>query len=409
MKRILAFFVSTAVTVVVCLAVAEVALRATGYTAAIWYEPDPVLGWKLRPGAKGWFTSEGRGWVQISPAGFRDRTHDLVKPKGTYRVALLGDSYPEALQVDFKSTFWWQLQEKLGACAPEGTQVEVMNFGVSGYGTAQESLQLENTAIRYSPDLVLLAFTNGNDLMNNSRVLEPEKDRPFYTLDAKGRLRLDNSFASTEQFRERSEPWMQYFRVASDRFRVVQLAHQANRTLTALRSAGTAQASAGSPKPLPGVEPGTDASVLAPARDQKWRDTWAITEALIEHMKDFSQSHGARFALTIVPYAAQVNPDKDLRRNLQNALGVSDLFYIERRLSALGMKDGFPVIPLAYDMQRVADSEGVYLHGFRNVALGTGHWNEAGHHLAAQLLAKPLCGVAFGAAARTPAAKQDGG
>src|SRR4051812_27490084 len=175
MKRILAFAFSTVVTVVVCLGVAEVALRATGFSAPIWYQPDAQLGWTLRPNAKGWFTFEGRGFVQVSPAGFRDRTHDLQKPKDTYRVAVLGDSYAEAMQVDFKSTFWWQLQEKLAACAPQGTQVEVMNFGVSGYGTAQEALVLEQTAIRYEPDLVLLAFTNGNDLLNNSRRLEAEK------------------------------------------------------------------------------------------------------------------------------------------------------------------------------------------------------------------------------------------
>ena len=401
MKRVLAFFIGTAVTVVVCLALAEVGLRATGFSAPIFYQPDGLLGWSLRPGTKGWFTHEGRAFIQVSPAGFRDRTHDLIKPKNTYRVAVLGDSFAEAFQVDFKSTWWWQLQEKLGACAPQGTQVEVMNFGVSGYGTAQESLQLEHTAIKYEPDLVLLAFTNGNDLPNNSRKLEVEKDRPFYSLDAQGGLRLDDSFARSGEFQERNEPWLAYFRSASDRFRVVQMAHQAKNTLVAMK-VGTAQAQERSAKPMPGVEPGTDAAVLAPPRDATWRDAWAVTEALISRMNAFSAKHGARFALTVIPYAAQVNPDRDLRRNLQDALGVSDLFYIERRLSALGMREKFPVIPLAYDMQRVADNDRVYLYGFRNVALGVGHWNEAGHRKAAELLAARLCGEAFGAAPAAP-------
>ncbi|MGE5640956.1 MAG: SGNH/GDSL hydrolase family protein [Clostridia bacterium] len=396
MKRILGFVVGAALTVVICLGVGEVALRAMGFSAPVWYRPDAQLGWSLRPGAKGWFTFEGRGFVQVSPAGFRDRTHDLRKPKNTYRVAVLGDSYAEAMQVDFKSTFWWQLQEKLQACAPKDVQVEVMNFGVSGYGTAQEAIQLERTAIRYEPDLVLLAFTNGNDLLNNSRKLETEKDRPFYTLDAQNNLRLDDSFAQSADFHARSEPWLEYSRIAADRFRIVQMAHQAKKTLAALKAkAGTAQATEKAPRTLPGVEPGTDASVLAPPRDATWQEAWAVTEALITRMNAFSKKHGAGFALTTIPYAAQVNPDRDLRRNLQDALGVSDLFYIERRMAALGQQQGFTVIPLAYEMQKRADSDGVYLHGFRNVALGTGHWNEAGHKMAAELLSQRLCGEAF--------------
>ena len=39
----------------------EVGLRVAGFSAPVWYQPDAELGWKLRPGAQGWFTAEGRG------------------------------------------------------------------------------------------------------------------------------------------------------------------------------------------------------------------------------------------------------------------------------------------------------------------------------------------------------------
>ena len=42
-------------------------------------------------------------------------------------------------------------------------------------------------------------------------------------------------------------------------------------------------------------------------------------------------------------------------------------------------------------MQRRADATGAYLYGFRNTRLGFGHWNEAGHALGAELIARHLC------------------
>lgn len=394
MKRAAHFVLILALSVAAGIVIGEVALRAIGFYAPVWYKPDPQLGWGLRPGTKGWFTKEGKAYVQVSPAGFRDRTHDVDKPRNTYRIAVMGDSYAEAMQVEFRSTFWWQLQEKLLACAPRGTQVEVMNFGVSGFGTAQEYLMLKNTALRYKPDLVLLAFTNGNDLRNNSWKLESEKDRPFYRVQD-GALVLDAAFAQREEYLKRTAPWMEHFREASDKLRIMQAAHQAKNIVAAIRAGGAhANAPAGNGKAT-GAEPGTDISTFAPPRDAAWQEAWAVTEALVSAMNETTKKAGARFAVTTITHSAQVHPDATVRRNVQDALGVQDLFYIERRLEALGRKQGFGVIPLAPEMQARAEAERVFFHGFRNVGMGVGHWNEEGHRMAADILSRRLCGEAF--------------
>ena len=93
---------------------------------------------------------------------------------------MLGDSYAEALQVPIEETFWTLLPQHLARCgfAP-GKQIEAINFGVSGYGTAQELLTLRHRAWDYAPDLVLVPFFPGNDVRNNSKALEPDKLRPF--------------------------------------------------------------------------------------------------------------------------------------------------------------------------------------------------------------------------------------
>jgi hypothetical protein len=72
-------------------------------------------------------------------------------------------------------------------------------------------------------------------------------------------------------------------------------------------------------------------------------------------------------------------------------LAVKDLFYPERRITDIGERAGFPVLNLAPAFQSFADEHHVFLHGFDNTKFGTGHWNEAGHRLAGQLIADRLC------------------
>ncbi len=214
-KRILSACAGVFVVAAVTLVAAELALRAVGYSAPIWYQPDALLGWSMRPGVHGWYTHEGRAYIEVSPAGFRDRMHALAKPAGVYRIAVLGDSAAEGLQLDMKQTFWWQMQEKLRACpALGGREVEAMNFSASGYGSAQEALLLESTAIRYQPDLVLLAFA-GNDVRDNSIKLTPENDRPFFRPDGE-RLKLDASFKDEAQYRKYASRPAAAYRSASD-------------------------------------------------------------------------------------------------------------------------------------------------------------------------------------------------
>lgn len=359
----------------------EILLRVIGYSAPIWYEPHPRLGWTLRPGLAAWFTNEGRGFVRVNAAGMRDRDHALDKPEGVYRIAVLGDSYAEARQVAAGETFWALLPGRLERCGFQpGKRVEVLNFGVSGYGTAQEYLLLESTAIRYRPDLVLLQFTNGNDVRNNSVALEAEKDRPFFMLEPGGVLRIDRSFASKAGFLSRSSRSSELVRQATDHSRVLQLVRNI-RSMPFVQKAHANNA----------VEQGLEPVVLAPPSDTLWEEAWRITEQLIAKTSDYAQRKGARFLLVTAPYAIQVHPDRKLREALQAKLGVPDLFYPDRRIAELSKRNAIPALALAFEMQRLAEERKTYFHGFPNVGMGRGHWNASGHLVAAELIARHLC------------------
>jgi hypothetical protein len=387
MRRVLVAAALVAGSLLFALAGFELLLRVLGYSAPLWYRPDPELGWRLRPGLAAWYTREGRAFVRVNAAGSRDdREYARAKPAGVYRIAVLGDSYSEAMQVPRSQTYWALLAGRLAACGfRDARPVEVLNFGVSGYGTAQEVLALESTALGYRPDLVLLQFTNGNDVRNNSRALEDEKARPFFVLRQDG-LRLDASFAASPRFQQRISPAFTALRAAADYSRVVQLVREA-RPSRLLSSAQAAPAGAG-------VEQGMEPFVLAPPRDAPWEQAWRITEALISKTRDLAARNGAGFVLVTVPYAIQVHPERRQREALQAELGVPDLLYPDRRLERFAARAGIRAIALAPEMQRLAEQTGAYFHGFERSGMGRGHWNAQGHHVAAELIARRLCSEA---------------
>src|SRR5918912_279301 len=121
----------------------ELFLRAVGYTYPVFYQPDEVRGYSLKPGMEGWYRKEGAAFVRINSDGLRDREHSKEKPADVLRVAVVGDSYAEAFQVEQDKAFWSVMEKRLQECpALAGRRVEVINFGVSGYGPTQELLTL---------------------------------------------------------------------------------------------------------------------------------------------------------------------------------------------------------------------------------------------------------------------------
>src|SRR5437016_120195 len=143
--------------ILVALLIVEVVLRVSGFT---YFNPsiaDQDVGYSLRPGAEGWWKKEGVTYVKINSHGFRDREHAIAKPPDTLRIAVLGDSYAEAFQVPLEKTFWTLMEQKLNECPQAAkSQVEVLNFGISGFSTGRELILLQKRVWQYSPDIIVL-------------------------------------------------------------------------------------------------------------------------------------------------------------------------------------------------------------------------------------------------------------
>jgi hypothetical protein len=169
--------------------------------------------------------------------------------------------------------------------------------------------------------------------------------------------------------------------------RVLELINQARRVLAVRRIRKKSMKETGD------LEVGIDSQAFTPPKDSMWRDAWATTEQTLAMIAAEAAASGADFVVTTTSSPIQVDPDIERRRRFMNRLGVSDLFYQERRLQELGRRVGFPVIPLGPALQTAATQDKLYLHGFPNTAMGRGHWNETGHRLAAEVLARNLCAL----------------
>jgi hypothetical protein len=383
------------------LVIAEVGLRVLGYSYPVFYAPDEYRGYALRPGMQGWYRKEGESWVRINSDGFRDRERDKVKPVGTFRIALLGDSFAEALQVPMEKAFWYLMEQKLNACgAFGGKRVEVLNFGVSGYGTAQELITLERNVWKYQPDLILLSVTTNNDVTDNLRELKKTDEIPYFLLN-NGHLVPDNSFRETRSFRARNAAISRLGAWFRDHLRIIQAIHQAQvgikgwiASMKAHKTKTPAEThTAEVDINTPAEELGTDNLVYRAPMDPVWNRSWDVTEALLFRMNDEVRAKGAKFLVITLSNGIQVLPNSGSRAEFMKRLGVDTLFYPDLRLKAFGDRNGFEVINLASTLQRYADENRVYLHGFGK-QIGNGHWNELGHRVAGDMIAERLCNQA---------------
>lgn len=368
---------------IVGLLLCEVILRVLGVSHPIFYQADYYLGQSARPGAEGWQTVEGKAYVRFNSAGLRDLEHLKDKPRNTFRIEVLGDSYAAAVNVRIDQTFWKVMERELSQCTELGhRKAEVINFGVSGYGTAQELIMLRRYAWAYSPDLVVLMFTPGNDFRDNSTLLDPMKMRPFFVL-RNGKMVLDNSFRNSRRFRFNNSSFWRTFCRISDYSRTAQLAFDMIAVVHRRHQARITEGYGG--------EPGLDDVVYRQPADATWKDAWAVTEELLETMHHDTVAKGAEFLMVTNTSGGQVDPDPAVVRALAERLDVPDLLYPDRRIAALGMNDDFAVLNLAQPLEAYAQQHHVYLHGFKNTTMGGGHWNVDGHRIAGKLIAQKVC------------------
>ncbi|HEV8268258.1 MAG TPA: SGNH/GDSL hydrolase family protein [Thermoanaerobaculia bacterium] len=341
--------------------------RVTGGDSA-FTTLDPELGWRNRPGASGETDAAGTTVrVAINAAGFRDVERATAKVAGTSRIAVLGDSFVFGSGVVEEARMTNLLEARLGGRA------EVLNFGVPGYGTDQEWLLLKRDVVRYRPDIVVLVFYV-NDLAENvSRVIYG-LPKPRFALEAGRLVQVDRPGLFTDAESASAGRNAGLVRWLDGHLHVWVLAKRALDALGSARSSDEEIAATRPPFVDLALEKGVEAT---PQLD--------LTLALLAEARRAAEAAGARFLLVAAPHRSYVDPEI-ARRLLALYRLPGDAFGDEpfRRLRRFAQSEKLAFVDLVPPF-RAAMSRGEKVFGPDNV-----HWNDVGHRLAAEELAKAL-------------------
>ncbi|SVB98767.1 uncharacterized protein METZ01_LOCUS251621, partial [marine metagenome] len=354
----------------------EIFLQVTDFSYPSLYRLSEVVGVEHLPGTNGWNRKEGEQYIKINRDGMRGPVFAKTKPPNTLRIAVLGDSMTEGSQVAVKNLFSSILENDLNKCNLFGEKkVEVINFGVSDYGTAQELIVLREKVWLYDPDFVLLAIFTQNDISNNSAALEKQKMRPFFTYQG-DELLLDNSFRYLKEFKIKTSWAWRGLLFISQYSRTIQLL---NKIRLRLLENEKSFISLNVQMNQLGI------SVYFNPKNKEWNEAWKITESLIIKMRDETKQRGAKFMIATLSNDIQAHPDLQVQQDFIKENGLNDLFYPESRIEEFATKNKISNVILAPKLAEHAQRNGVFLHGFENYGMGFGHWNENGHRLAGHL------------------------
>ncbi len=134
--------------------------------------PHGTGSYRLRPGLDVSVQIKGRTFrVRTNSHGMHWRELPQRKPLGRKRVAFLGDSFTFGCWAPSVEESFVGVFERQGQLE----RLEALNFGVGGYGLADEELQLREDVLDFGPDWVIVALFVGNDFRDTWLGLDKER------------------------------------------------------------------------------------------------------------------------------------------------------------------------------------------------------------------------------------------
>ena len=340
---------------------------------------DPWLGWVKPPLAEAWLNRpEYRVHLQINAHGLRGPDRDYRKTPGTRRIVLLGDSFTEGFTVREEATTRAVLESILrrSGCG----EWEVINAGTMGYGTDQEYLFYQREGRRYEPDVVVVLFFY-NDLNGNLAA----EAKPSFTVEG-GRLELHGSPVASpregawtrrpEPRQPRTRPWRgsMALRLLTER------TEQGNPALHRFL------ARTGLVEPARTVDLPADFWPFGPGHRQEVAEMWLRTEAILTALRAEVEATPARFAVFYVPDETEI--DDRVAELTRQRYGMGPRWWrsgrVFDRLHGISVAQDFLLLD-----PRLAFL-GAKRRGVQPYFPLDGHWNEEGHRLAAEVLARSL-------------------
>jgi hypothetical protein len=159
---------------------------------------SPSLGWTIKPNAKavaGLYTTNSQG-VRA------DETFDPIPKSDILRIAAFGDSFTHADDVPNADAWTTRLSQLV-------PNLEVLNFGVPGYGVDQAFLRYQQDGAVFQPHIVLIGFMS-DDIHRHVNVFRPfllsdtslPLAKPRYALKDNRLVLLPNPLSRISDYRD---------------------------------------------------------------------------------------------------------------------------------------------------------------------------------------------------------------
>ena len=345
---------------------------------------DPVVGMRHVPHSLSNMNSEaGRVPVRISSRGYRGREYPWEAAAG-FRILGLGDSFTFGFGVEEDDTYLARLERALA-----DRHVEVINAGLAGMGPDNEARLLAVDGPGLRPDLVLVGFFVGNDLVDvlvgDGRIrlqdgLPAVDDgllSTWYRPLRPGRL-LARPLARSPASLGLPIPFKSWLRQHSYAYRF--LTGQVGRLRLAWQVRGDAA------PPAPELTPFHQEAFCLRSYPPEFALAWTRTKAALREIQSWCDAHGARVALIAIPTQSQVEPEawaavvrtyglRDEDFDLEKPQGI---------LAAFAAESDLPLIDLLPTL-RAARGTGGPLYFTRDT-----HWTPRGHAVAADEILRRL-------------------
>ncbi len=299
-----------------------------------FWQYDSVLGWAHRPHQTGALVHQDFAInVQMNADGLRDRDYSRSRTTKK-RLLILGDSFGWGFGVEQPQIFSEILET-------HHVDWEVINASVSGYGTDQEYLYLQQRGIHYQPDIILLLFYE-NDFRNNQSNEEYWYYKPYFRLTADDQLQLHNNPVPTSSWQQILERW-----IYGHTYLWAKL-YTAGKTIKHQLTASFNQSATAPTTTNDSKSQTTQVKMLSSQRQ--------VTVKILSAIQQLAQHHQAQFILVSIPMSA------DQRAVLQQS----------------ARQEQFPYLTLETAWQNTPLENLTFPHDK--------HWNANGHEMAAHAI-----------------------
>ena len=354
-----------------------------------WAGLLPGVNTKQRlPWGRVYWTGEGRG------NGIRNR-HGWYYPgfnlTTTNRIALIGDSFVEAVEIKRGDNLGVRLG---GQLAGPWKDYSVLSLGNHGTGPAHYLEVLQYAHRNFQVREAVLVLYLGNDLTDCSAAmaLHVVNDFLYYRLDPAGRLTLTPADEAKRTAYAASlgaphqPPWLQTPWILTSHCMSLQIPLSIRDKL-ALRRRGQAGGQPGGFVPMDTslAQLGLKAAPFAVDPDPASREAMTILTALLQRSADFCAEHSIKLRLVTVPFFPPDFYASQQGTAWSSRIGDHDFLKPERDIAAWAGQHHISVLPLGEWMQRqkldVSAIRSLYFTG------GSGHFTEAGHRFIAGAMA----------------------